>query len=1237
MDERTALTPSVIVKQFPAKAEKPKRPRRGKWLKRIGFGLTLVALLGLFAPTILSLTVLKTRVPKILGSMLHVNVEWRQLSLGWLSPVVVKNLKVEDQDGRPLLEAQTISTSHPLWALAIQSGNLGTLKIVEPVLHVSLRNNGSNLEDLIAKFPGGAKSTIDKPSKEKSSETKVPAVTVEIENARIELDHKESKRQSSLEQIAFRMVSTNGGVDELELTIGHPTAEEDGSAQSAGTSSNWLLAHYGSPSKPESGTVAADEKHAVLRAAHWKLDWLAPGLARVMPKAELSGEFNADATIGLTSNSQGLDWDWNGMVSIDKLLVAGIDALKQDQLALDLVELSGRAATTQGRLAINDLKLAADVGELSATGDFPLDGNSQKSAAELVQSLLSDEDYHIVGSLDLKKLAAMLPQTLRIREGIEITGGDIKVQVVGDDAKGVRRWSGVAGIIGLTANNQGKSIPWDKPLAARVIAHRDQKVIIVDQLECKSDFLQLKGSGTIDDARFTASGDLDALLENLERFVDLGLHQLSGQLKMDGELRRIDDEHVSLTSRMTLDNFACDVSKDNIWHEDHLILTVAAGGVADATSGLTRIDSAELHLTSGTDACDSNVLQPIDLKSKTPTYAVAADVKGSLATWQNRLRPFVAVKDWKLGGTLDLETTIVADPQKVEISKFSIVFENLEADGPGWAIQDPELTVETAGQWDLTAQKWTSAKSSLVGHALSLEIDNLECALGKQGIARLAGTAEYEVDLKQVSHWMNAAMEKPSYYLIGTLTGKANITQQDAVITAKLDTEIEKLVVAGLNTPPEGQSTWAVLWKEPQLKVAAMASYDVTADRLSLDSSSLDVDGLSVGAKGTMSACSTKQQLDLTGDIAYDWDQLVKRFGESLAKNVQLSGKDHRPFSLKGSLASLSSSPAPASSGRTSAAPVSFGTRPITTAAEPAAASPNGIMDFSGRAGLGWTAANVYGIVAGPGDISAKLDQGICQFAPLDITVNEGKLHLTPAVHLECNPPLLILPQEKVIDQVRLSPELCSGWLKFVVPALADSAQVEGKFSLDMKGASLPLSAPATGSADGTLSVHQVQVRPGPLALKLVSAIDQVQSLISRRPLGDLSKDVWLEMPEQHVQFQLEQGRVHHDGMTFTVKNVAVKTSGSIGTDETLNLMAEIPVRDEWLGSNKIFAGLKGQSIQIPINGTLTNPQLDPNVISKLTQQMGGSAIEGVLKDKVGDKLDGVINDGLNKFFKGLK
>jgi hypothetical protein len=122
MDEHTALTPSVIVTQFSAKSEQPKRRNRGKWLRRGLFVLILLGVVGLSAPTVLSLTVLKRSVPKMLVPMLHANIDWSELSLGWLSPVVIKDLKIADLEGRPLLDVQKISTDRPLWALAARSG-----------------------------------------------------------------------------------------------------------------------------------------------------------------------------------------------------------------------------------------------------------------------------------------------------------------------------------------------------------------------------------------------------------------------------------------------------------------------------------------------------------------------------------------------------------------------------------------------------------------------------------------------------------------------------------------------------------------------------------------------------------------------------------------------------------------------------------------------------------------------------------------------------------------------------------------------------------------------------------------------------------------------------------------------------------------------------------------------------------------------------------------------------------
>jgi hypothetical protein len=53
-----------------------------------------------------------------------------------------------------------------------------------------------------------------------------------------------------------------------------------------------------------------------------------------------------------------------------------------------------------------------------------------------------------------------------------------------------------------------------------------------------------------------------------------------------------------------------------------------------------------------------------------------------------------------------------------------------------------------------------------------------------------------------------------------------------------------------------------------------------------------------------------------------------------------------------------------------------------------------------------------------------------------------------------------------------------------------------------------------------------------------------------------------------------------------------------------------------------MLAGMKGQSIRIPIGGTLNRPQIDPNTLRSLAKQIGGSTASGMLQEGVRGQLD---------------
>ena len=80
-----------------------------------------------------------------------------------------------------------------------------------------------------------------------------------------------------------------------------------------------------------------------------------------------------------------------------------------------------------------------------------------------------------------------------------------------------------------------------------------------------------------------------------------------------------------------------------------------------------------------------------------------------------------------------------------------------------------------------------------------------------------------------------------------------------------------------------------------------------------------------------------------------------------------------------------------------------------------------------------------------------------------------------------------------------------------------------------------------------------------------------------------------------------------------------------MGFDESLAIMAEVPIRDEWVANKKYLSSLRGTVIQIPMQGTLSKPRLDNRMLRDLSTRMVGGAARGVLQDEV--------NRGLQRLF----
>ena len=215
-----------------------------------------------------------------------------------------------------------------------------------------------------------------------------------------------------------------------------------------------------------------------------------------------------------------------------------------------------------------------------------------------------------------------------------------------------------------------------------------------------------------------------------------------------------------------------------------------------------------------------------------------------------------------------------------------------------------------------------------------------------------------------------------------------------------------------------------------------------------------------------------------------------------------------------------------------------------------------------------------------------------------------------------------------MLTNVRISPEVSEAMLKFVAPVLAGATQSEGLFSLQLDGARVPLGEPRRADSKGQLTVHSVRVTPGPMTAQWVGLAQQVEALAKRRDAASpTNRQVTLvSIRDQQVNFQVANGRVYHEKMEFQVGDVVLRSQGSVGLDETISLTIEIPIQDAWVAKEPLLAGLKGQSVQIPVTGTLTKPQMDQHAIASLTGQL--------LQKGAGQAVGNELNKALDKFLK---
>jgi hypothetical protein len=354
---------------------------------------------------------------------------------------------------------------------------------------------------------------------------------------------------------------------------------------------------------------------------------------------------------------------------------------------------------------------------------------------------------------------------------------------------------------------------------------------------------------------------------------------------------------------------------------------------------------------------------------------------------------------------------------------------------------------------------------------------------------------------------------------------------------------------------------------------------------------------------GTFDDLGGKLNSHLKGNWLVHWPAVNQLLVQWTGNAVSFTGGSWQPFELKGPLLPPKST---------------------VDGAEPWLDS-----QLVGRTALQWEKAELYQLPVGNTKIDVLVDKSIAQFtANSQSQIVDQLMKARPTLDLR-QTPMLSVAEGPLLQGLQIKSEDARELIKYVAPIIADSTSATGSVSVSSEGIHVPLLDPLKASARGTMELGELTIGPGPLLNKVLPLLDQIQSLL-RHGSDSLQGDKWLRLKPQTVPFSVQDGRVHHEGLRFNYKNLVVTTKGSVGFDQSMNLSIQVPIVDDWLENQPLLAGLKGQSIVIPVSGTLTKPKLDANAVSQLTQQFLRDSAKGAINNAVGqqvDKFQGQVNE----------
>jgi translocation and assembly module TamB len=209
----------------------------------------------------------------------------------------------------------------------------------------------------------------------------------------------------------------------------------------------------------------------------------------------------------------------------------------------------------------------------------------------------------------------------------------------------------------------------------------------------------------------------------------------------------------------------------------------------------------------------------------------------------------------------------------------------------------------------------------------------------------------------------------------------------------------------------------------------------------------------------------------------------------------------------------------------------------------------------------------------------------------------------------------VLLPKGPLVERAKLTPQATAGALGYALPAIANAGQAEGEISAGIEESRIPLGDFTQTNLKGVLLIHKATVGASPVmaeVAKLLGAKNTTMTLAN----------------EAVVPVQVANGRVYHQNFALTIGGTTLRTNGSVGFDNTLDLVVDVPIPKDLpiLKNNPLLVkAVAGKVVKVPVKGTLSQPVLDPKAFEQAVVALAREGAKDVGKD--------LLDKELNKLF----